>query len=107
MQGSTMYIEQRNGGYYLASTRVSLDSVVYAFLRGQSPESICHSFAPLTLEQVYGAITFYLANQDAIDQHLQQGREDLEALREEARRGNPLLHAKLNAAKRESQLRRG
>jgi hypothetical protein len=28
------YVEQRNGGYYILGTRVSLDSVVYAFLRG-------------------------------------------------------------------------
>jgi hypothetical protein len=25
------YIEQRNGGYFVKDTRVSLDSVVYAF----------------------------------------------------------------------------
>ena len=25
------YIEQRHGGYYIAGTRISLDSVVYAF----------------------------------------------------------------------------
>jgi hypothetical protein len=30
------YVEQRNGGYYVAGTRVSLDSVVYAWLRGES-----------------------------------------------------------------------
>lgn len=30
------YVEQRHGGYYVQSTRVSLDSVVYAFLRGES-----------------------------------------------------------------------
>jgi len=34
------YIEQRNGGYYVAGTRISLDSVVYAFNRGESPEQI-------------------------------------------------------------------
>jgi hypothetical protein len=28
------YVEQREGGYYVTGTRVSLDSVVYAFLRG-------------------------------------------------------------------------
>ena len=104
MKDPAMYIEERNGGYYMASTRVSLDSVVCAFLRGQSPESICQSFAPLTLEQVYGTITFYLANQDAVDRYLQQGRQELEVLRQEARRRNPLLHAKLDAAKRESPI---
>ena len=107
MKVPATYIEERNGGYYVASTRVSLDSLVYAFLRGQSPESICQSFAPLTLEQVYGAITFYLANQETVDQHLRQGREEREVLRQEARRRNPLLHAKLDAAKRESAISQG
>ena len=102
-----MYVKERDGGYFLVSTRVSLDSVVYAFVRGQSPESICQSFAPLTLEQVYGAIAFYLANREAIDQYLQQGCVELEVLRQEARRRNPVLHAKLEAAKRESPIPRG
>ena len=38
------YIEQRNGGYYVAGTRISLDSVVYAFNRGDSPERILEEF---------------------------------------------------------------
>ena len=54
------YVEQRDGGYYVAGARVSLDSIVYAFRGGESPETIQQSFPSLTLEQVYGAITFYL-----------------------------------------------
>jgi hypothetical protein len=38
------YIEQRDGGYYVAGTRISLDSVVYAFNRGESPERILEQF---------------------------------------------------------------
>ena len=34
------YIEQRNGGFYVAGTRVSLDSIVYSFKSGDSPETI-------------------------------------------------------------------
>lgn len=34
------YIEQRNGGYYVAGTRISLDSIVFAFNGGDSPEHI-------------------------------------------------------------------
>lgn len=48
------YIEERNGGYYIAGTQVSLASIVYAFREGQSPESILDYFETLTLEQVYG-----------------------------------------------------
>ena len=50
------YIEQRNGGYYVKGTRVSLDSLVYSFRDGESPETIRHNFPSLSLEQVYGAI---------------------------------------------------
>lgn len=31
------YVEERNGGYYVANCRVSLNSVVYAYLRGETP----------------------------------------------------------------------
>ncbi|MFB2976351.1 DUF433 domain-containing protein [Microseira sp. BLCC-F43] len=61
------YIEEREGCYRIVGKRISLDSIVYGFLAGQSPESIVQSFPALTLEEVYRAITFYLANRTAID----------------------------------------
>ena len=45
------YVENLDGIYRLAGTRVSLDSIVYAFWRGQTAESIAQSFPMLTLEQ--------------------------------------------------------
>jgi len=96
------YVEQRSGGYFVAGTRVSLDSVVYAFLRGESPEGITESFPALRLEQVYGAITFYLAHRPEIDTYLEQGSAEFKKLRDEARKNHPLLHAKLEAAKQRS-----
>src|SRR2546423_6690880 len=64
------YIEERDGNYYLAGERISLDSIVHAFRRGESPETICQNFELLRLEEVYGAITYYLANQADIDAYL-------------------------------------
>lgn len=64
------YIEQRDGNYYVSGTRVSLDSLVHAFHRGESAETICQSFEVLQLEEVYGAIAYYLANQAAVDAYL-------------------------------------
>jgi uncharacterized protein (DUF433 family) len=93
------YVEQRNGGYYVHGTRVSLDSVVYAFLRGESPEGITDSFPALSLEQVYGAIAFYLAHRESIDGYLQAGKAEFARLRDEARRRSPQLYAKLDAAR--------
>src|SRR6185295_18192654 len=59
---SNQYVSKlENGAYRVAGTRISLDSVVYGFWRGESPESIVDSFPDLTLEQVFGAIAYYLA----------------------------------------------
>src|SRR6266478_2422476 len=64
------YIEERDGNYYVAATRISLDSIVHAFRRGESPETICQNFELLCLEEVYGAIAYYLANHADIDAYL-------------------------------------
>lgn len=96
---ATEYVEQRDGGYYIAGSRVSLDSVVYAFLRGESPEGILESFPALSLEQVFGAIAFYLANRESIDAYLRDGRADFARMRDEARREHPALYSKLETAR--------
>jgi uncharacterized protein (DUF433 family) len=96
---ATGYIEQRDGGYYIAGSRVSLDSVVYAFLRGESPEGIAESFTALSLEQVFGAVAFYLANRESIDAYLRGGRAEFARMRDEARRKHPALYSKLEAAR--------
>ena len=49
------HIEQREGVYYVRGTRISLDSIVYAFREGCSPETIHEDFEWLTLALVYGA----------------------------------------------------
>ncbi|HKW98350.1 MAG TPA: DUF433 domain-containing protein [Bryobacteraceae bacterium] len=81
------YIEQREDAYYVAGTRISLDSIVHAFRRGESPETICQNFELLRLEEVYGAIAYYLANQAEINAYLlrqgkkwTEGRQSAEAL---------------------------
>jgi uncharacterized protein (DUF433 family) len=93
------YVELRDGGYWIAGTRVSLDSIVVAFRRGASPESIQRSFPTLTLEQVYGAITFYLAHEIEIDRYLERGEGELERLRHDTRERDPKFYEKLAQAR--------
>jgi uncharacterized protein (DUF433 family) len=100
---SNDYVTDVNGTYRITGTRVSLDSVVYAFLNGVSPESIVDSFPILTLEQVYGAIAYYLANQAAIDAYLRQGEAEFSALSQRLREQNLLLHQKLVAFRHQKQ----
>jgi uncharacterized protein (DUF433 family) len=93
------YIEQRDGGYYIQGSRVSLDSVVYAFLRGESPEGIAESFPALNLEQIFGCLAFYMANRDQVDQYLRDSEAEFEVLREKSRQENPALYRKLTEAR--------
>lgn len=65
------YVEQRDGGYYIAGTRIALDSIILAFKSGESPETILQSF-PMAgpLVRIYGAIIFYLENTAKIEAYL-------------------------------------
>lgn len=94
------YVEKIDDIYRLIGTRVSLDSIVYAFWRGQTAESIAQSFPVLTLEQVYGALTFYLANKSEIDAYLKAAEAEFEALRQAAREQDPMFYQKLADARR-------
>ncbi|MEM9542647.1 MAG: DUF433 domain-containing protein [Cyanobacteria bacterium P01_E01_bin.42] len=95
------YIEYRNNGYWIQETRISLDSIVYAFHNGQSPESIVRAFPLLTLEQVYGAIAFYLANRAEIDRYLEQEEIEFEEMPQFLQASDPNLYEKLLAAKKQ------
>ncbi|MCG3159514.1 MAG: hypothetical protein JMDDDDMK_00503 [Acidobacteria bacterium] len=83
--------------YRVAGTRVSLDSVVYSWLSGYSPEGIVESFPSLKLEQVHGALAYYLANREEIDEYLRQGEIEFEQMRQKLRVLNEPLYQKLEA----------
>jgi uncharacterized protein (DUF433 family) len=93
------YIEQHDRGYWVAGTRISLDSIVYAYRRGAAPETIRRSFPLLTLEEVYGVLTFYLANESKIDQYLMQSQQELaeeaQQRRDHFRNSNAELYERL------------
>jgi uncharacterized protein (DUF433 family) len=94
------YVEGSDGVFRVAGTRVSLDSIVYAFWRGQTAESIAQSFPSLTLEQVYGALTYYLADKDEIDAYLKSAKAEFEAMRQAAREQDPMFYQKLADVRR-------
>lgn len=95
------YVEERNGGYYVAGTRVSLDSIVHGFLEGLSPEAILEDFDTLTLEQVYGAIAYYLASRPAMDAYLVQQKQRWQEMKRAARPLPEALRRRLEAARQQ------
>jgi uncharacterized protein (DUF433 family) len=85
------YVERCGEDYMLAGSRVSLASLVTAWKDGLSPEAIRDDFPTLRLEQVYGAVAFYLANQTEIDSYLAALALDFDRRRAE----QEAIHAEL------------
>ena len=101
--GQSGLLEQREGGYYIPGTWISMDSIIGLFKDGASPEGILRSFPLIvSLENVYGAITFYLANKEAVEAYLCEQERLSEEL---AVKQSPLpesLSGKLNRAREQS-----
>ena len=67
----------------IGDTRVSLDSVIYAFNEGASAEEIVWRFSTLDLVQVYAIISYYLQNRAEVDAYLQTRKQQRAELRKE------------------------
>jgi len=68
--------EDSLGALRVGPLGVSLDSVVIAFQQGHSAETIQQLYPALSLEEVYGAVAFYLVNRDEVHQYL-EGQDQL------------------------------
>ena len=81
------YVEIRNGGYYIAGTRIGLDVIAYGFRNGRSPEDLFEKFPSVgSLAKVYGAITFILEHPIEIEAYL----KDQERILEEFKTQHPM-----------------
>jgi uncharacterized protein (DUF433 family) len=63
---SKEFIERRVGSFYLIGSRVPFAHIVREFQRGESAEAIRSHYPVLSLEQVYGAITFYVGSREDV-----------------------------------------
>ncbi len=84
ISSKTYMAQDSQGALRVGLPGVSLDSVVIAFQQGHSPETIQQLYPTLTLEEVYGAIAFYLANRDKVDQYLERQEQLWDQVRDRA-----------------------
>jgi uncharacterized protein (DUF433 family) len=73
MRPVSEYVTWDGAAYRIDGSRVTLDSVLYPFWDGASPEAIQQDYPTLSLESVYGAIAFYLGNKDRVDSYMRDG----------------------------------
>jgi len=72
-----------DGVIRVGKTRVTLDTVVSAFLDGATAEEIAHQYPSLDLADVYSVIGYYLRRRGEIDAYLQRRCELAERTREQ------------------------
>ena len=73
MSTATAYVKIDDQGVMrVGKSRVMLDSVVAAFTQGHSAETIQQQYPALSLEEVYGAIAWYLAHHDEVARYLER-----------------------------------
>ena len=70
-----------HGVMRIGNSHVMLDSIGAGFEQGHSPETLQQQYPALSLEEVYGAITYYLAHRDEVAAYLNRQNELWEAWR--------------------------
>lgn len=68
----------------VGGTRVTLDSVVWAFRQGATPEEIAARYPTLLLADVYGVIAYYLHQTEVVDVYLRDRQAAAAAQRDRA-----------------------
>lgn len=88
---STVLLTADEAGVLLvAGTRVPLDSIIYSFNEGATPEEIAQNFPTLDLAAIYAVVSYYLQNRPEVEQYLEQRKVQREELKKELQaRFNP------------------
>jgi uncharacterized protein (DUF433 family) len=67
----------------VGKTRVTLDTVVYAFGDGATAEEIAQQYPSLQLADVYAVIAYYLRRQGEIESYLREREQQAAEVRQE------------------------
>jgi uncharacterized protein (DUF433 family) len=94
------YVETRNGGYYVAGSRVSLASIIYEYRDGAAVETIRQNFPTLSLERIHGAIAFYLGHQQEVEAYLSELEKKWDELERAAKPASPELQQRIAEARK-------
>ena len=82
-QTTTVPLSEEAGVLRVTGTRVSLDSVIFAFNEGATPEEIAQQYPTVDLKDVYAVISYYLQNRDEVETYLTQRRAERQELKKE------------------------
>jgi uncharacterized protein (DUF433 family) len=75
--------QDQSGVLRVTGTRVSLDSVIYAFNEGATPEEIVQQYPTVDLKDVYAVVSYYLQNRAEVEKYLAQRQVERQELKKE------------------------
>jgi uncharacterized protein (DUF433 family) len=94
------YVEMRDGGYYVSGSRVSMASIIHEYRDGAAPETIRQNFPTLSLEQIHGAIAFYLGHEHEAATYLAALEKKWDELDGTAKPASPELQQRIEEARK-------
>jgi uncharacterized protein (DUF433 family) len=71
-----------DGVVRVGGTRVTLDTVVVAFQQRATAEEIAQQYPSVPLSDIYAAITYYLRHRPEVDEYVEKGKQEGDALRQ-------------------------
>jgi Protein of unknown function (DUF433). len=80
--GSPLHLDDR-GAIRVIGSRITLDTLVGAYKRGDTLEEIHEGFPSLSFNQIKSVLAWYLAHTAEADEYLREVDEKAEALRRE------------------------
>jgi len=92
-----------DGVIRVGHTRVTLDTLISAFLEGATAEEIAQQYSSLELADIYAAIAYYLRHRSEVELYLRKRQELADVVRKEnEKRFAPQgIRARLLARRRE------
>ena len=73
----------KTGVARVGGTRVTLDTVVRAFIRGATAEEIAQQYPSLSLPDIYATISYYLQNREDVEKYLEKRRKHAQSVKQE------------------------
>jgi uncharacterized protein (DUF433 family) len=69
-------VQEDNGTVRIIGSRITLDTIVGAYKRGDTPQEIEEGFPSLSMRQIYGAIAYYLEH-EAIRREIESDQDTI------------------------------
>jgi uncharacterized protein (DUF433 family) len=99
-------LEYREGSIRVIGSRITLDTLVQIFQRGETVEYLADGFPTLSLEQIKAVINWYLTHQREADEYLEESEAEAKAVWEKISSKPEYKAARAELLRRCEELRR-